>query len=456
MIVTAEYWIDPREDQTVSPSSAVRSALLSASSCLFIFARAGHCQDTAAPVVVAPVIEREVHTARRIVGSVMPARTSIVGSAADGRVEEYLIDHGDAVRAGQPLARLRTDTLQIELMAAKAQLTLSEQELAELVNGALPEEVAESKAKLLAAEAVMNNTGTRLKRLESLRLSNAVSEDEFGDARERAEAARQLFLAAEALHKRIEDGPRVEQIAQAQARVELQRENVKLIEDRIEKHTIVAPFDGFIAAEYTEVGAWIRQGDPVADVIQLSEVEIHTPVPAEQAVQLEAEAPIRIEFPELPGKVFVGKVHRVVPMAAATTRTFPVYIRLQNEMANGVPRLMAGMLARVELPTGGRAQLPLVPKDAIVLDGRQQSVFVVSGARRGGEGTVRAVPIQLGVADNELIQVEGAIKAGDLVVVLGNERLNSGDPVTITRVTASSSAGETDNAGPRLDASAGP
>jgi multidrug efflux pump subunit AcrA (membrane-fusion protein) len=105
-----------------------------------MWVRAGHCQETAAPVVVAPVIEREVHTATRIVGSVMPLRTSIVGSAVAGRVEEYLVDHGDPVREGQPLARLRIDTLRIELAAARSQLTLSEQELAELENGALPED----------------------------------------------------------------------------------------------------------------------------------------------------------------------------------------------------------------------------------------------------------------------------------------------------------------------------
>jgi multidrug efflux pump subunit AcrA (membrane-fusion protein) len=384
---------------------------------------------------------------------VVPLRTSVVGSAVDGRVEEYLVDQGDPVQEGQPLARLRTDTLEIELAAARAQLRLSEQELAELKNGALPEEIAEAKANMLAAQAVMNNTATRFKRLETLRASNAVSEDEYGDARERAEAARQVFLAAEAALERIEDGPRVEQIAQAEARVELQRENVRLIEDRIGKHTIVAPFDGFVAAEYTEVGAWIRMGDPVADIIQLSEVEIHTPVPAEQAIRLAPEATIRVEFPELPGEVFVGKVQRIVPHAAPTTRTFPVYIRLTNEFTDGVPRLMAGMLARVELPTGGLALLPLVPKDAIVLDGSRRAVLVVEGT--GERGTIRSVSVDLGVADGELIQVQGALEQGDRVVVFGNERLNDGDRVTVTQVIASPSAAETARAEPTSIEAAG-
>lgn len=392
-------------------------------------------QDLSAPVVVAPVIEREVQTARRIVGSVAPLRTSTVGSAVEGRVQEYLVDHGDPVQQGQRLVKLRTDTLEIELAAAKAERSLAEQELAELRNGSLPEDIAEAEAKMLGARAAMTNAANRLKRIEALRNSNAISEDELGDARERAEAARQAYRAAEAALKRIQDGPRPEQIAQAEARLELQKEKVRLIEDRITKHTIVAPFDGFVAAEYTEVGAWIQQGDPVADVIQLTRVDVRTPVPAEEAIQLQPGQTIRVEFPELPGEVFVGNVQRIVPNADPRTRTFPVYIRLENRFDDGVPRLMAGMLARVELPTGSRRKLPLVPKDALVLNGRQQVVLVVDdGGAIGDEGVVREVPIELGVADGPLIQVEGDVRSGQSVVVFGNERLDEGDRVTIARV----------------------
>jgi hypothetical protein len=113
------------------------------------------------------------------------------------------------------------------------------------------------------------------------------------------------------------------------------------------------------------------------------------------------------------------------------------------------------MLARVELPTGGRTRLPLVPKDAIVLGGRQQFVLVVDGGgKAGSQGAIRAVPVQLGVADKELIQVEGDVRSGEVVVVLGNERLSAGDRVTITRVMASPPAAETASADPAPSAEA--
>ena len=101
---------------------------------------------------------------------------------------------------------------------------------------------------------------------------------------------------------------------------------------------------------------------------------------------------------------------------------------------------MAGMLARVELPAQRRERMPLVPKDALVLSGSNRSVFVVDPSSGEGElknptGIVREVPVDLGVAWGGLIQVRGNLKADELVVVLGNERLERGSSVQITRVT---------------------
>lgn len=86
------------------------------------------------------------------------------------------------------------------------------------------------------------------------------------------------------------------------------------------------------------------------------------------------------------------------------------------------------MLARVDVPVGQRKILPLVPKDALVLNGRDRSVFVVDfdkndSANESVTGVVRKVPVELGVALDDRIQVIGEIKAGDFVVVDGNERL---------------------------------
>jgi len=388
------------------------------------------------PVVVASVIEAEVRAGQRVVGTVKPLRTSRIGSALDGRVLKFLVDEGQMIRKGQTLAQLRTSTLEIEQAAANAEYQLALSRLSELKNGSRPEDIAEADAIMQAAKAAAKNADSRLSRMKSLARGSASSLGELDDAKERADAALFGLKGTEALLKRIKEGPRKETIAQAEAQVELQKQKLELIKDRLKKATITAPFDGFVSAEFTEEGAWINRGDPVVEIIQMDEVEILAPVTAETVVGLRKGDVIRIEFPEIPNQILTGKVDRIVPVAAAQARTYPVYLRLKNKFENETPMLLAGMLARVDVPVGQRKTLPLVPKDALVLNGKDRSVFVVDfdksdSSSDSATGLVRKVPVELGVALEDRIQVIGEIQAGDFVVVEGNERLVPNSKVKI-------------------------
>jgi len=84
--------------------------------------------------------------------------------------------------------------------------------------------------------------------------------------------------------------------------------------------------------------------------------------------------------------------------------------------------------------------MPLVPKDALVLNGSRRYVFVIDD-EEVEQPTVQLVPVTLGIADAGLIQVEGDLMAGQLVVVRGNERLKDGQSVVFRRAEASDTAG---------------
>ena len=99
------------------------------------------------------MIEREVASSQAFVANVNPHRRSVIGSAVDGRVEEFLVDAGQEVDVGQPLAQLRTKTIEIELAGAQAELQLRRAELAELRNGSRPAEIELAEAVAQAAAA---------------------------------------------------------------------------------------------------------------------------------------------------------------------------------------------------------------------------------------------------------------------------------------------------------------
>jgi HlyD family secretion protein len=400
-------------------------------------------QETSSPVIVAPVVEREIHTGHRVVGTVMPARTSIVGSAVDGRVMEYLVRAGDPVAQGDVLARLLTQTLEIELAAAKAQLAIRDAELAELEAGSRPQDIEEARASARRAAIVQQNAEQKLQRAESLLARGAINQDEYESLREAALSAEQTRLAADAALSRTEEGSRKEVIDQSRAARQLQREQVRLIEDRLEKFIIRAPFDGFVSVEGTQQGEWIQTGDPIATIVQMDEVDVVANVPSEFAVRLSGGATVRVEFSQLPEELLTGTVTRIVPTADVSTRTYPVHVRMANRIDADGPLVLAGMLARLDLPTGSLARGLLVPKDALVLNRGQRRVLVVE--RRPGnllQGRVRAVDVTPGVAVGNLMQVAGDLSADDVVVIRGNERLSDGQAVTIRETVGETASAE--------------
>lgn len=433
----------------------------------------------ATPVAVSKAVVRDVAAAQTFVGTVMPVKRAVVGSAVDGRVVEFRVKQGDSVAKGQPLAQLLTETLQHELNAARANLQLRQAELEELENGTRPEEIAQAKARMHALEAQKRFAQTRYDRIERLYAQGsgiAASKDEFDEAFSQRVNAEQTFLEAKEAYELARLGPRREKIAQARARVAEQQALAEQIADQIGKHTVITRFDGYVVTEHTEEGQWVKRGDPVAEVVALDEVEVQAHVLDSHVPHVRVGMSARIEIAALPNDVLaglptdalLGEVVRVVPQADLRTRTFPVKVRLDNPLAPAdaeaylakresvrslgpvvgapaaaaaarlvrkpAPLFKAGMLARVTLSVGPEEKALLVSKDALVLGGPQPVVCVVDpDPQNPKQGTARIVAVRLGVADEGLIQVTGQIEPGQLVVVQGNERLRDGQAVVISR-----------------------
>jgi RND family efflux transporter MFP subunit len=405
-----------------------------------------------APVAVSVIQHTKVDAVQSYIGTVVAARQSSVGSAVDGRVQSFPINEGDFVTKGQSLALLLTETINLELEAAQAELLLKKHDLTELENGARPEELAAADARKKAAKAFHDFRLAQLQRATHLFEKGAFNEEELHEIEAEAEAAQQVFRQGEENWKLVVAGPRAEKILQAKARVTMQDAIVRNLKSRVRKYTIVAPFDGFVVAEHTEQGEWIKQGDLVADVVALNEVDVLVNVRASHVAHIQIGQKISVEVPALANLSVTGNVSSIVPQADIRARTFPVKVRMNNPIMNNTARqqspiIKAGMIARAVIPTGAKRKGLLIPKDALVLGGPSPTVFVVDAtvpdindpiddkSTTGSlinTGKVRPVPVSTGASAGRLIEIKGPIKAGQLVVVRGNERLRPGQNVAIT------------------------
>ncbi|MDP7274336.1 MAG: efflux RND transporter periplasmic adaptor subunit [Planctomycetaceae bacterium] len=386
-----------------------------------------------AVVVVTAVVEREVTAGHTFVGTVEPLKKATIGSAVDGRVVEFPVEEGERISGKQPLARLLTQTIQLELKAAEGELAFRRESLNELKNGTRPEEIAQLQARLLAAKANRDFQVARRQRFATLAKRGTVTEDDLARVVAAAITAERDHDDARAGHQLAVIGPRKEKLVQAAARLSVQQAIVDKLKDQISKHTIISRFDGYVTTRHAEIGEWVSRGDPVVEIVSIDQVDVKTFVLESHVPHLRLGTPVRVEIAALPQQVLTGTVVAIVPQADTRSRTFPVKIRMANTITAGVPLIKAGMLARVTLPTGSRKKALLVPKDALVLGGARPTVFVVVPDREDPKkSTVRPVAVDLGVASGRLIQVSGAIQVDQQVVVQGNERLRPGQQV-VTR-----------------------
>jgi RND family efflux transporter MFP subunit len=208
-----------------------------------------------------------------------------------------------------------------------------------------------------------------------------------------------------------------------------------------EKYTVRAPFKGVVTQKLTDVGEWITQGQPIAEIVQLDPIELVVNAPQEQLQQIQESmvaasegSPLTatIEFEGLDGPIS-GVVKSIVSQADLRSRTFPVRIEIDNQKIGNGYLLQPGMLGRATLTIGPKTEMLMIKKDALVLSSGRTKVFKVSS--RGSTDIVVEVPVKTGSTSGDWIQVIGKLTTNDQVVLMGNERLRSGQEISISSST---------------------
>lgn len=423
----------------VSPSCSFAALPLTA---ILALAAPGFPQGPpATPVAVCPVVERESPATIRLVGTVLPDKRSIVASEVEGPIISFDAQEGRFLRAGETICHIDPTVAKMWLDETVSRLDSLRQRLTELETGTRPEELRRLRAAVAEAQAWYDRWEFERGRVEDLYAREAGSVTERHNTAMDYEAAKRRLEQSKAALELAENGPRREEIAQAKFNVAAQEAAVRRLTRQHEKTRIAAPFDGFVIMKRTEVGEWIDSGGPIAEMVGIETVRVRVDVP-EHAIPFATQGnPAAVEVEAL-SKRFAADVSRVIPLAPAAARTFPVEIDLPNHDH----ALLPGMFVWAHVPAGPNAKRLFVNKDAVVLQGTSRSVYVVRAGERGQMAV--PTPVSTGLEIEGEIEITAAgIQAGDLLVCRANERLFGPTPVIPTPWVASQSADKATNAG---------
>lgn len=173
------------------------------------------------------------------------------------RVAAVLAQEGDRVHRGEVLARLDVSRLEPQLAQAQAAAAAQQQAVARLHNGSRPEEIAQARANVALAEADAGQARAKLERLQTLAASSggrAVSRQDLDDAKAAAEVAdARLLVNRKALDLAVA-GPRREDIAEAEARLNVQLAQLALLRQQMADAELKAPLDAVVRSRLIEPG----------------------------------------------------------------------------------------------------------------------------------------------------------------------------------------------------------
>ena len=282
-----------------------------------------------------------------------------LGFRVSGRIVEMLRDEGDAVAAGEVLARLDAEPLRRELDQAEAQAASLAAKVEMLENGYRREEVAQARAALAEREATMVNAERLFERQEKLLRTAVTTQQDFDDAKARRNEARARTDTARASLALQEAGYRPEEIAQAKADLAKARAAAAADAIQVRDPELRSPSAGVVLTRAVETGAILQAGataftvsleDPVWARVYVDEPHLgRVPPGAEVLVYTDS----RRDRPYHGRVGYVSPRAEFTPKSVETTelRTALVY-RLRVVVTDAGSGLRQGMPVTVRLAAG--------------------------------------------------------------------------------------------------------
>ena len=406
-------------------------------------------------VEVVPVSQSAIAETLRLHGSLIPLRFANITSDVDGVIVDIpdaeqkvqyrvgadtvsrgvTLDIGHRVRKGQTLVQIDPTDCELALKAGRARLKLAENELAKLRIWRREEEKRQLKSQCDEAAAVFERCKNDRQRAEALYTRNTISKEEYDRAVAACSVAAAVKERAEAAWEIARVGPTKEEVAMAEANVELAEAEAKLREEKLRKCTIKAPYDAVIAERYVGVGDRVT-ALPRVEIMQVIDpsalfAEVAVPDRYQGRVRVGDAAKVRAagvtdlgsggpaagdkENPKAAAEGFVpGVVGLVNDKIDPQTRTFRIRVGIEN--SRGL--FKAGTFAQVELTVDSAPQAVVVPARAVAFADGQPVVFLLAGDR------VRRRPVRLGIVsrdqedpDRDTYEVLAGLAPGDRVVV---------------------------------------
>jgi HlyD family secretion protein len=283
------------------------------------------------------------------------------------RIEQVLVQEGDRVQPGQPLAKLDLGRLNPQVAQAEANRAAQQAVVERLRNGTRPEEIAQARANVDAAQADLRHTRITYDRLKGLWETvggPAVGRQEFEDARAAFDTAEARLKVNQKALELAEAGPRKEDIAQAEAQLRASAAQLAFLQQQLADATLVAPAAAVVRSRLMEPGEMASPARPVLSLAVTDPKWVRAYVDEPNLGKFKPGMKASVTTDSFGGRSFDGWIGFISPTAEFTPKsvqTEELRTRLVYEVRvfvnDPADELRLGMPATVRL-VGGPATRP--------------------------------------------------------------------------------------------------
>ncbi|HEX6051932.1 MAG TPA: efflux RND transporter periplasmic adaptor subunit [Gemmatimonadaceae bacterium] len=171
--------------------------------------------------------------------------------------------------------------------------------------------------------------------------------------------------------------------------------------------TLRSPAGGYVLDKNVIEGQRIMAGDALYRVADLTAVWVEGEVFEQDLANVRVGQVVHADFQALPGEHRMGRISYVYPTVNPDTRTARVRVVLPNRDL----RLKPGMYATLRIAGAVRAGVLTIPRDAVLLTGERNIVFV-----REANGQLAPREVAVGVANDDRMEILRGLTAGETVV----------------------------------------
>jgi HlyD family secretion protein len=303
------------------------------------------------------------HSATGVVelSGTVEAREVDLSFQVGGRMARLATDEGKWVEQGATVATLDSRDFQLALQQATSTAEAAKASLDALKAGTRAQEIRVAQANLQKAKSQLNYSAAEVKRFSSLIPKKLASEQQLEQAQLQYEEALASVDQARQSLNLLKEGPRVEDIQQAQAQYTALLNAKDIAQQKLDYTALISPISGLVTVRLSEAGEVVAAGQAVLRVAELSKPWVRGYLSETDLGRVRLGQKAQVKVDSMPGKVFDGVLSFVSPVAEFTPKTVQtrelrtdLVYRVKVEVDNPGGVLKIGMPADIILqPVAG-------------------------------------------------------------------------------------------------------